>query len=173
MKKFVKILTVILSGMLVFSLFGCKQKNEEIPEPSKEIPDLTVASEYDQGGLYDGITFTVNCYQKWIKASVKVDASLAYALGNAQYYFNYANTYKDTDGEEKTVVNKTETNNFDVLRVRTSSNNNDVVNPDWHPYVYIQSSVSTSSFLLPKPIRGLLRLSLIWTQETAVMSILQ
>lgn len=80
MKKLVKILTVILSGMLVFSLFGCKQKNEEIPEPSKEIPDLTVASEYDQGGLYDGITFTVNCYQKWIKASVKVDASLAYAL---------------------------------------------------------------------------------------------
>ena len=47
MKKLVKILTVILSGMLVFSLFGCKQKNEEIPEPSKEIPDLTVASEYD------------------------------------------------------------------------------------------------------------------------------
>ena len=154
MKKLVKILTVILSGMLVFSAVSCKHKNEEIPEPSRELPDLTVASEYDQGGLYDGITFTVNCYQKWIKASVKVDASLAYALGNAQYYFNYANTYKDTDGEEKTVVDKTETNNFDVLRVRTSSNNNDVVNPDWHPYVYIQSSVSTSSFLLPKADKG-------------------
>ena len=154
MKKLVKILTVILSGMLVFSAVSCKQKNEEIPEPSREIPDLTVASEYDQGGLYDGITFTVNCYQKWIKASVEVDASLAYALGNAQYYFNYANTYRDTDGEEKTVVNKTETNNFDVLRVRTSSNNNDVVNPDWHPYVYIQSSVSMSSFLLPNVDKG-------------------
>lgn len=34
MKKLVKILTVILSGMLVFSLFGCKPESEDTPDPN-------------------------------------------------------------------------------------------------------------------------------------------
>lgn len=40
MKNFVKILTVILSGMLVFSLFGCKPESEDTPDPDRYQIDL-------------------------------------------------------------------------------------------------------------------------------------
>ena len=52
MKKLVKILTVILSGMLVFSLFGCKPASEDTPapEPDPSQPKLTIVSDYDHSG---------------------------------------------------------------------------------------------------------------------------
>ncbi|MBS6476911.1 MAG: hypothetical protein KH405_03695, partial [Firmicutes bacterium] len=120
MKKLVKILTVILSGMLVFSAVSCKQKNEEIPEPSRDIPDLTVASEYDQGGLHDGITLSAEFYYQkedinpyHMRVCAKVDAALAYAIDGATYSFCFAETGVNAVGEEATVVKNTESEKLD------------------------------------------------------------
>lgn len=120
MKKLVKILTVILSGMLVFSAVSCKQKNEEIPEPSRELPDLTVASEYDQGGLYDGITLSAEFYYQkedinpyHMRVCAKVDAALAYAIDGATYSFCFAETGVNAEEEEATVVKNTESEKLD------------------------------------------------------------
>ena len=119
MKKFVKILTVILSGMFVFSAVSCKQKNEEIPEPSRDIPDLTVVSEYDQGGLYDGITLTAEFYQDKIELTAKIDAALVYALSGAKSNFCYSFTGVNADGEEKTITHEGTMQDLDRAAVKS------------------------------------------------------
>ncbi|MGN1093612.1 MAG: hypothetical protein ACI4SC_01360 [Candidatus Neoclostridium sp.] len=154
MRKRVKILLMILSITFVFSLAGCAPQEEKTDEPGIIKPDLRVVSSYDQGGLYDGITFTVDFYQDLIQASAKADSSLAYALGNARYNFNYANTYKDADGEEKTVAKKTEAQNFDSLRVSTPVEDNDILSPEWHACVNMKSSAQVASLLLPEAGKG-------------------
>ena len=89
MKKLVKILTVILSGMLVFSLFGCKPASEDTPAPEPDLsqPKLTIASDHDHSGTYDGIGVFVWCYRNYVKIGVTVDAAFAYAVSGATYHF--------------------------------------------------------------------------------------
>ena len=122
MKKLVKILTVILSGMLVFSLFGCKPESEDTPDPDPipNRPYQTIVSEYDQGGLYDGITLSAEFYYQkenvnpyHMRVCAKVDAALAYAIDGATYSFCFAETGVNADGEEATVVKNTESEKLD------------------------------------------------------------
>lgn len=122
MKKLVKILTVILSGMLVFSLFGCKPESEDtpVPEPIPNRPYQTIVSEYDQGGVYDGITLSAEFYYQkedinpyHMRVCAKVDAALAYAIDGATYSFCFAETGVNAEGEEATVVKNTESEKLD------------------------------------------------------------
>ena len=122
MKKLVKILTVILSGMLVFSLFGCKPESEDTPDPDPipNRPYQTIVSEYDQGGLYDGITLSAEFYYQkenvnpyHMRVCAKVDAALAYAIDGATYSFCFAETGVNAEGEEATVVKNTESEKLD------------------------------------------------------------
>lgn len=122
MKKFVKILTVILSGMLVFSLFGCKPESEDTPDPDPipNRPYQTIVSEYDQGGIYDGITLSAEFYYQkedinpyHMRVCAKVDAALAYAIDGATYSFCFAETGVNAEGEEATVVKNTESEKLD------------------------------------------------------------
>lgn len=122
MKKLVKILTVILSGMLVFSLFGCKPESEDTPDPDPipNRPYQTIVSEYDQGGIYDGITLSAEFYYQkedvnpyHMRVCAKVDAALAYAIDGATYSFCFAETGVNADGEEATVVKNTESEKLD------------------------------------------------------------
>lgn len=117
MKKLVKILTVILSGMLVFSLFGCKPASEDTPapEPDPSQPKLTIASDYDHSGTYDGIGLFVWCYRNYVKIGVTVDAAFAYAVSGATYHFCYAITEVNSDGEETTKSGVTPEKDFDRL----------------------------------------------------------
>lgn len=122
MKKLVKILTVILSGMLVFSLFGCKPESEDTPDPDPipNRPYQTIVSEYDQGGIYDGITLSAEFYYQkenvnpyHMRVCAKVDAALAYAIDGATYSFCFAETGVNAEGEETTVVKNTESEKLD------------------------------------------------------------
>lgn len=122
MKKLVKILTVILSGMLVFSLFGCKPESEDTPDPNPipNRPYQTIVSEYDQGGIYDGITLSAEFYYQkenvnpyHMRVCAKVDAALAYAIDGATYSFCFAETGVNAEGEEATVVKNTESEKLD------------------------------------------------------------
>ena len=122
MKKLVKILTVILSGMLVFSLFGCKPESEDTPDPDPipNRPYQTIVSEYDQGGIYDGITLSAEFYYQkenvnpyYMRVCAKVDAALAYAIDGATYSFCFAETGVNAEGEEATVVKNTESEKLD------------------------------------------------------------
>ena len=122
MKKLVKILTVILSGMLVFSLFGCKPEIEDTPDPNPipNRPYQTIVSEYDQGGIYDGITLSAEFYYQkenvnpyHMRVCAKVDAALAYAIDGATYSFCFAETGVNAEGEEATVVKNTESEKLD------------------------------------------------------------
>ena len=122
MKKLVKILTVILSGMLVFSLFGCKPESEDTPDPDPipNRPYQTIVSEYDQGGIYDGITLSAEFYYQkenvnpyHMRVCAKVDAALAYAIDGATYSFCFAETGVNAEGEEATVVKNTESEKLD------------------------------------------------------------
>ena len=122
MKKLVKILTVILSGMLVFSLFGCKPESEDTPDPDPipNRPYQTIVSEYDQGGIYDGITLSAEFYYQkedinpyHMRVCAKVDAALAYAIDGATYSFCFAETGVNAEGEETTVVKNTKSEKLD------------------------------------------------------------
>lgn len=122
MKKLVKILTVILSGVLVFSLFGCKPESEDTPapDPIPNRPYQTIVSEYDQGGIYDGITLSAEFYYQkenvnpyHMRVCAKVDAALAYAIDGATYSFCFAETGVNAEGEEATVVKNTESEKLD------------------------------------------------------------
>ena len=122
MKKLVKILTVILSGMLVFPLFGCKPESEDTPDPDPipNRPYQTIVSEYDQGGLYDGITLSAEFYYQkenvnpyHMRVCAKVDAALAYTIDGATYSFCFAETGVNAEGEETTVVKNTESEKLD------------------------------------------------------------
>ena len=122
MRKSIKILAIILSGMLVFSLFGCKPESEDIPvpEPIPNRPYQIIVSEYDQGGIYDGITLSAEFYYQkenvnpyHMRVCTKVDAALAYAIDGAMYSFCFAEIGVNADGEEETVVKNTESEKLD------------------------------------------------------------
>ena len=77
-------------------------------------------SEYDQGGLYDGITLSAEFYYQKENVNpyhmivcAKVDAALAYAIDGATYSFCFAETGVNAEGEEATVVKNTESEKLD------------------------------------------------------------
>lgn len=146
MKKLVKILTVILSGMLVFSLFGCKPESEDtlVPDPIPNRPYQTIVSEYDQGGLYDGITLSAEFYYQkenvnpyHMRVCAKVDAALAYAIDGATYSFCFAETGVNAEGEEATVVKNTESEKLDDVFVTIRF----PVEDDAPPYMHASAEI--------------------------------
>lgn len=155
MKKSIKILAIILSGMLVFSLFACTQKNEKVPDidPIPNRPYQTIVSEYDQGGLYDGITLSAEFYlnEKLIypysvKVKATVDAALAYAIEGATYNFCFSETGVSADGEEKTVVQNTAGGKFDDAPVAITF----PFNFEEEPYMHGVAGISCTRTLYMK-----------------------
>ena len=147
MRKSIKILAIILSSIIAFSLIGCNTNttDETPPDTTDDKIILSSLSEYDQGGFYDGITLSVDVHLKndsyYMKIVATIDSSFLYASEGGSYNFCYSVTGVDSDDNESTVVKTTDLKQTDDIWLFCNTARK---SPCQHVYARISDYVSLS-----------------------------